>query len=122
MDTLALCLLRFDNGALAYVNANQSLPGTQQDLSVHGTEGSVIGRNVTRPNLTGSISVTGREGSSQRSVSSDGAFVTTIGDFADAVLGGRDPSPSGRDGLRSVELIDALARSARERRSVLLGS
>jgi len=122
VDTLALALLRFDNGALAYVNANQVLPDTQQDLSVHGTEGSVIGRKVTRPNLTGSISVTGREGSSERSVSSAGAFVTTIGNFADAVLQGREPSPSGLDGLRSVELIDALALSARERRSVRLGS
>jgi 1,5-anhydro-D-fructose reductase (1,5-anhydro-D-mannitol-forming) len=122
VDTLALALLRFDNGALAYVNANQSLPNTQPDLSVHGTEGAVFGRSVTRPNLTGSISVTGREGSSQRSVSSAGAFVTTVGDFAGAVLEGRVPSPSGLDGLRSVELIDALARSARERRSVLLGS
>ena len=120
VDTLALALLRFDNGALAYVNANQSLPNTQQDLSVHGTEGTVLARDVTRPNLTGSISVTGREGSSQRSVSSAGAFVTTIGNFADAVLEGREPSPSGLDGLRSVELIDALARSVRERRSVRL--
>jgi 1,5-anhydro-D-fructose reductase (1,5-anhydro-D-mannitol-forming) len=122
VDTLALALLRFDNGALAYVNANQSLPNTQQDLSVHGTEGTVLARDATRPNLTGSISVTGREGSSQRSVSSAGAFVTTVGDFADAVLEGREPSPSGLDGLRSVELIDALALSARERRTVRLGS
>ncbi len=122
VDTLALALLRFDNGALAYVNANQSLPGTQQDVAVHGTEGSVIGRNVTRPNQTGSLSVTGRDGSSQRSVSSGGAFVTTVSDFADAVLDGREPSPSGLDGLRSVELIDALTRSARERRSVRPGA
>lgn len=82
----------------------------------------MIGHNVTRPNLTGSISLTGRDGSSERTVSSAGAFVTTIGNFADAVLEGREPSPSGLDGLRSVELIDALARSARERRSVRLGA
>ena len=122
VDTLALAVLRFDNGALAYVNANQSLPNPQQNLSVHGTEGTVSGRDVTRPNLTGSISVVGRDGSSERTVSSTGAFVTTIGNFADAVLEGREPSPSGLDGLRSVELIDALTRSARERRSVPLGS
>jgi 1,5-anhydro-D-fructose reductase (1,5-anhydro-D-mannitol-forming) len=118
VDTLALALLRFDNGALAYVNANQSVPNPRQDLSVHGTEGAVFGRDVTRPNLTGSISVIGRDGSSERTVSSAGAFVTTIGNFADAVLEGREPSPSGLDGLRSAELIDALTRSARERRSV----
>ena len=122
VDTLALALLRFDNGALAYVNANQSLPHTQQDLFVHGTEGAVIARNVTRANLTGSISVIGRAGSSERTVSSAGAFVATVRGFADAVLGGGDPSPSGLDGLRNVQVTDALARSARERRSIVLGS
>ena len=121
VDTLALSLLRFDDGALAYVNANQSLPNPQQDLTVYGTEGTVFGRDVTRPNLTGGISVVGRDGRSERTVSSAGAFLATIGDFADAVIDGREPSPSGLDGLRSVELIDALARSARERRSIQLG-
>jgi 1,5-anhydro-D-fructose reductase (1,5-anhydro-D-mannitol-forming) len=122
VDTMALVLLRFANGALAYVNANQSLPNPQQNLSVYGTEGTVLGHDVTRPNLTGSISVTGRDGTVERAVSSAGVYVATIADFADAVLEGREPSPSGLDGLRSVELTDALARSVRERRSVLLSS
>jgi 1,5-anhydro-D-fructose reductase (1,5-anhydro-D-mannitol-forming) len=118
VDTLALAVLRFDNGALAYVNANQSLPNPQLDLSVHGTEGTVLGRNVTRPNLTGSLTVIGPDGTSERTVSSSGAFVATVREFADAVLRGEDPSPSGVDGLRSVELVTALARSAQEQRTV----
>jgi 1,5-anhydro-D-fructose reductase (1,5-anhydro-D-mannitol-forming) len=121
VDTLALALLRFDNGALAYVNANQSLPNPQQDLSIHGTEGAVLGRDVTRPHLRGSISVIRPDGAEERAVSSAEAFSRTIGDFAGAVLAGTDPSPSGVDGLRSVELIDALARSVRDRRTVRLG-
>jgi 1,5-anhydro-D-fructose reductase (1,5-anhydro-D-mannitol-forming) len=121
VDTLALALLRFDNGALAYVNANQSLPNPQQNLAVYGTEGTVLGRDVTRPNLTGSIFVTGRDGTTERTVSSAGAFLATVGNFADAVLDGRDPSPSGLDGLRNAEVTAALALSARERRSVMLG-
>ena len=122
VDTLALALLRFDSGALAYVNVNQSLPHAQQDLSVHGTEGAVIARNVARANLTGNISVFGRDGTSERTVSSAGAYLATVRGFADAVLDGRDPSPSGRDGLRAVQVADALARSARERRSVVPAS
>ena len=120
VDTLALALLRFDNGALAYVNANQSLPNPQQDLVVYGTEGRVLGRNVTRSDLTGTITVTGRDGSEERTVSSAGVFGATVQAFADAVLEGRDPSPGGLDGLRSVQVVDALARSVRERRSILL--
>jgi predicted dehydrogenase len=121
VDTMALALLRFDTGALAYVNANQSVPNSQPNLSIYGTEGTVLGRSVTRPNLVGSISVLGRSGSTERQVSTSGAFVTTVANFADAVLRGADPEPSGRDALRSVQLTDALAQSAREGRSVRLG-
>jgi hypothetical protein len=32
--------------------------------------------------------------------------------FSQALLDGGDPSPSGIDGLRSVQLTDAMARSA----------
>ena len=120
VDTMALALLRFDNGALAYVNANQSVPNPQQDLSVYGTEGTVLGRNVTRPNLEGRVSVIGRTGTTELEVSTTGPFVATVANFADAVLQGRDPSPSGRDGLRSVQLTEALARSVREQRTVRL--
>jgi 1,5-anhydro-D-fructose reductase (1,5-anhydro-D-mannitol-forming) len=120
VDTLALAVLRFDNGALAYACVSQSLPHPQQDLVVHGTEGRVLGRNVTRPHLTGTLTVAGRNGTSERTVSSDGAFPVTVQAFADAVLRGEGPAPSGVDGLRSVELTAALARSAREQRTVTL--
>jgi 1,5-anhydro-D-fructose reductase (1,5-anhydro-D-mannitol-forming) len=120
VDTMALALLRFDNGALAYVNANQSVPNSQSDLSIYGTEGTVLGRGITRPNLSGRYSVIGRSGTVEREVSTAGPFVTTVADFADAVLQGRDPSPSGADGLRSVQLTDALARSVKEQRTVRL--
>lgn len=118
VDTMALALLRFDTGALAYVNANQSVPNHQPNLTIYGTEGTVLGRNVTRPNLMGTISVIGGSGSTERRVSTSGAFVATVVKFADAVLRGADPDPSGHDALRSVQLTDALARSAREGRSV----
>jgi 1,5-anhydro-D-fructose reductase (1,5-anhydro-D-mannitol-forming) len=120
VDTAALALLRFDNGALAYVNANQTVPGKRPDLTIYGTEGTVHGRNVTRPDLQGQISVTGRSGTTERDVDTSGSFLATVAAFADAVLAGEDPSPSGTDGLRSVQLIDALTTSVREHRQVRL--
>jgi 1,5-anhydro-D-fructose reductase (1,5-anhydro-D-mannitol-forming) len=122
VDTMALALLRFDNGALAYVNANQSVANPQRDLAIYGTEGRVLGHDVTRPNLRGSFSVIGRSGESERAVSSAGGFIATIANFAEAVRQGHQPTPSGRDGLRSVELTEAMARSVRERRAVSLGA
>lgn len=122
VDTMTLALLRFDNGALAYVNANQSVPNSQPNLTIYGTEGTVLGRNVMRPNLRGSISVVVGSSTSEREVSTAGSYVATVGNFAEAVLQGHDPSPSGLDGLRSVELTEAMSRSVTERRSVALGA
>lgn len=118
LDTTALSLLRMANGALAYVNVNQTVPNHQPDLVIYGSTGRVIGRNITRPGLAGTIEITGRGGRQELSVSSTAAYQTTVGNFAEAVLSGREPSPSGSDGLESVRVTDALARSAREGRTV----
>ena len=40
------------------------------------------------------------------------AHAASVAAFSKALLEGRDPSPSGIDGLRSVQLTDAMARSA----------
>lgn len=118
LDTTALALLRFENGTLAYVNANQSVPNHRPDLALYGTGGRVLGHNVTRPNLKGKYDVLEGKGEHQREVDTSTGFQKTIHKFADAVLSGREPSPSGLDGLRSVQLTEAMARSAAERRTV----
>ena len=122
LDTVSLALLRFDNGALAYVNVNQVTPYPQPDLVVHGTEGRVLGTNVTRPGLQGEVSVIGRSGEKRFAVNTAGCFRMTVGNFADAVLSGRPVTPSGLDGLSSVRLVDALAAAASEKRTVQLGT
>ena len=49
VDTTALVLLRFSTGTLGYVNANQSVPYARDDIVLYGTEGRVLGRNLSRP-------------------------------------------------------------------------
>ncbi len=122
LDTVSLALLRFHGGALAYVNVNQAVPFHRPDLVVHGTEGRVLGENVTRPGLQGEVSVIGPSGERRFAVDTAGAFRTTVGNFADAVLSGRPVTPSGLDGLSSVRLVSALAIAANEKRTVQLGT
>jgi predicted dehydrogenase len=61
-----------------------------------------------------------RDGDRSFPASSRDSYLRLIEAFADAVTSGRDPSPSGEDGLRSVELTVAIANSVRERRVVSL--
>src|SRR3981081_415778 len=48
IDTTALVLLRFANGTLAYVNANQSVPNAQDDIVLPGSEGRILAPNLVR--------------------------------------------------------------------------
>jgi 1,5-anhydro-D-fructose reductase (1,5-anhydro-D-mannitol-forming) len=120
IDTTALVLLRFANGALGYVHVNQSAPYARDDIVLYGSEGRVLGANLSRPARDGTLSVISAAGERSVPASSRDAYRRVIEAFADAVAHGRDPSPSGEDGLRSVELTTAIAEAIRERRVVTL--
>ena len=50
------------------------------------------------------------------------AHAACVAAFSKALSAGRDPVPSGIDGLRSAQLTDAMARSAQEGVHVRLAS
>ncbi len=111
VDTAAAVLLRFDNGTLAYVNANQAVPYARDDVVLYGTEGRVLGRNLSRPRRQGSLIVTTASGESEHAADTSGGYRATLAAFAESVEADEEPSPSGVDGLRSVELTTAIARA-----------
>jgi 1,5-anhydro-D-fructose reductase (1,5-anhydro-D-mannitol-forming) len=113
LETLALVLLRFENGALAYLNANQKVPFFQPDLEIYGTKGTVMGRNCTRPFMDTEVTVRTAGGERTTPSSTKDGFDRAVAAFNRAVLEDRTPSASGEDGLRSVEVVDAIRRSAR---------
>ncbi len=123
IDTTATLLMRFAQGTLAYVNANQSVPYPRDDVVLHGTKGRFMAANLSRPNRQGTVSLlrsdsepVGVESVSQ--ASSDGSYRLTIEAFSQAVAAGRDPSPGGIDGLRSVQVSEAISRALVEARVV----
>ena len=116
-ETLALVLLRYGTGALAYVNVNQSVAFPQADITVYGTKGRVVGRSVTRMNMEGTLDILTEEGQTTIETASYHAYRGAVMAFEDAVSTGREPSPSGLDGLRSVELTSAIAESMRSGRT-----
>jgi 1,5-anhydro-D-fructose reductase (1,5-anhydro-D-mannitol-forming) len=117
-ETLALVLLRYATGALAYVNVNQSVAYPQADITVYGTKGRVAGRSCTRMNMSGSLAILTADGETTLETASYHAYQGVVMAFEAAITAGRQPSPSGLDGLRSVELTDAIAGSLRDRRIV----
>lgn len=119
--TIELCpmvLMRFASGTLAYANGNQLTAKPLDEIVIHGTKGRIDGRSITRPGQDGEMRVVTDEGETSAHYSSRDAYARTVAAFSQAVLQGQEPNPSGLDGLRSVQLTDAIARSVREGRVV----
>ncbi len=118
LEVMVLALLRFQSGALAYVNANQKVPHHQPDIAIYGTQGRILGIGCTRPLRDGELRVLTEAGERVSQHTSKDAFTRTVAAFNDAVRQGREPNPSGLDGLRSAQLVEAVIRSAREGRLI----
>ncbi len=119
-ETVALALLRFAGGTLAYVNANQVVPDNQPDIAIYGVEGRILGRSVMKPLAAGEVSVLSSGVETTTQTASLDAFERCVAAFQRSVLEHTEPNASGVDGLRSVEITDAVGRSAREGRVVEL--
>ena len=114
IETTALTLMRFDNGVLASVNSNERNPHPQNDIAIFGTAGRIIGRNLTRSREDGELHVLTPDGETVTPYPSPGAHRLLLSAYARGVLAGEPVTPDGDDGLRSMLLCDAIARSARE--------
>jgi predicted dehydrogenase len=93
------------------VHENSAFP--HNDFVVYGAKGRMLGRGLTRSRAGGELIVSTTDGKTRTqefpAINAHGACVAA---FSDTLLGGRGPAPSGIDGLRSVQVTDAMARSA----------
>jgi predicted dehydrogenase len=120
-DTI-IATMEFANGALATFEATTTAyPGYPRQVELTGTEGTVVLQQDLvlhadlrhpRPDLVASE---GSDNASDRSpaVSDIRGHRAAIEDFLAAIRDDREPRCSGREGLRSVSLVEALYRSAR---------
>lgn len=118
VEMQALALLRYDNGTLLHLDCNERSTTPRNDVVIHGTGGRIVAHDLTRSRVPGTLEVTIGDTTTQTHQPAPAAHRLTVEAFADAVLAGRSPSPSGDDGLESMLVCDAIARSARERRLV----
>lgn len=112
VEMLALISLRFDHGALAFCNCNETLPYPLNSIEIYGTKGRVFGTRLTRARSGGTLTLLNEAGESERHYPAVEAHRLTLAAFTRAVLEDLEPDPSGLDGLRSAQLCEAIARAA----------
>jgi predicted dehydrogenase len=127
-DTVA-AVLEFASGALCTILVTTAAyPGYPRRLEITGTEGTVIIENDQavaadfRTPSTGMIEAVAQSGESATSpvVSDVRGHKAVLEDFVRAIKNNTRPACDGRDGRRSVELIEAIYRAGRISESVSL--
>jgi 1,5-anhydro-D-fructose reductase (1,5-anhydro-D-mannitol-forming) len=115
MEETNLSLFRFANGVLGQLSVHEKAPYPHNDFVVYGSKGRILGRGLTRSRAGGELIVTMADGTTRTTeYPSINAHAACVAAFSKALSAGRDPAPSGIDGLRSAQLTDAMARSAHE--------
>lgn len=115
MEQVNFSTLKLGNGAIAQVSIHEIAPHPHNDIVIYGSKGRITGRGVTRSRESGELEVLTAAGERRtKSYPVTNAHADCVAAFAEAVLAGRAPAATGIDGLRSVQLTEAMKRSAWE--------
>ena len=132
-EDTAVAVLKFKNGALGVVEGATSVyPGFSRRVEIHGEKGSAIldGNDISFWKLTESDEEEHelsqlKDRDSSNAASDPMALEVTghrkqIQDLIEAIEQGRQPMVDGAEGLKALELVLAIYRSARDRVQVSL--
>ena len=119
-EDTATALVEFVSGAQGTIDVTTAAPpGSPRRLRIAGTTGSLTLEGDRLIDSAGASPVPqAPENAASPVVSDVSHHQRIIEDFVDAIRNRRAPVCDGREGRRSVEVIEAIYRSARERRVV----
>jgi len=106
-----MAVLRFDNNVLVQLHDAFTVKFAGTGLEVHGTEGSIIGRNVMTQRPAGEVTLRNGAGETTFALEHENLYVRVLRAFVATVNGDGQPSATGEDGLRSLATALAVLES-----------
>jgi 1,5-anhydro-D-fructose reductase (1,5-anhydro-D-mannitol-forming) len=97
-----MAVLRFDNGVIAQLHDAFTVKHAATGLEVHGTEGSIIARNVMTQRPIGEVSLRNGAGETTFALDHENLYVRGLRAFVAAINGQGQPSATAEDGVRSL--------------------
>ncbi len=107
-----MAVLSFDNGVLAQLHDAFTVKHAGTGIEIHGTEGSLIGRDVMTQRPIGEVILRNAEGERRIPLEHENLYARSLATFNAAIRGRGAPSATGEDGLRSLATALAVLDSA----------
>jgi 1,5-anhydro-D-fructose reductase (1,5-anhydro-D-mannitol-forming) len=87
-------------------------------IEIHGSEGSVIGRNVMTQRAIGEVLLRNTQGEKAIAVEHENLYARGVASFCAAMRGEGAPAATGEDGVRSLAAALAVLQASRSGRAV----
>lgn len=113
LEDAVMGVLRFKSGVLAQFHDGFTTQFAETGFEVHGTEGSLIARNVMTQKPVGSVILRNAEGEQVLPLEQRNLYETALEAFHNAVKGKGAVSASGEDGVWSLATALAVAQSVK---------
>jgi 1,5-anhydro-D-fructose reductase (1,5-anhydro-D-mannitol-forming) len=116
VDELVLGIVRFANGTFCHVVSGINVPRSRNDLVVYGEAGRATSSGALGMHLYGDLEIVTDTVTTRTTYppSSTGTLERQIEAFHRNIAEGSEPNASGEDGLRMVQLTEAVRTSAKD--------
>lgn len=106
-------VMRFKSGLIAMFHDGFTTKYADTGFEVHGTEGSLVGRNVMSQKPVGIVTLRNADGEFELKLDHQNLYETGIAKFHAAIAGNGKPAADGEDGLWSLAAGLAVAEAAK---------
>ncbi len=116
----AMCIWRFKSGVIAQSHEGFTTKFANTGFEVHGSEGSLIAKDVMTQKPIGSVILRTARGEEELSFDRGDLYARSLGLFHKAIRGEGVPSATGADGVWSLAAAEAALLSATSGRAVAI--
>ena len=114
----AMCIWRFKSGVIAQSHEGFTTKFAGTGFEVHGSEGSLIAKDVMTQKPIGSVTLRTAKGEEELTFDRGDLYARSLGLFHKAIRGEGAPSATGEDGVWSLAAAEAALQSAKSGRAV----
>jgi 1,5-anhydro-D-fructose reductase (1,5-anhydro-D-mannitol-forming) len=122
LEDAVMGVMRFKSGLIAQFHDGFTTKFAETGFEVHGTEGSLIARNVMTQRPIGTVHLRNAEGEHVLPVEGGNLYETALKAFHQAIAGQGKPAASAEDGIWSLATGLAVVEAAKSGHSVAVRS